>query len=119
MKTVNHYKVTILQSGESFFEKEVIKVALENERFIILDTDRFDKISKDKSYICSQLGKHSITVRTTETGYFKDHKEFGNGVFYSLYTDKNKRPTTIQKEIKEVLDEKYGYLATIDLSFIK
>ena len=121
MRTVNCYKVGILKSGENYFEKEKIGVALENDQWIVLDVENYDKITKNKNYEISysRIGVHTIYKRDNETGYFASHKTMGNGVFYSLYSETIKRPSTIQKEIEKFLDEKFGYLGSVDLSFIK
>ncbi len=121
MRTINHYKIGILKSGESYFEKEKVGVALENDQFIILDVPTFAKLTKNKSYEFSypRVGVHRIYKRDNETGSFANHRTMGNGVFYELYSESKKRPNTIRTEIEKFIDEKFGYLAKIDLSFIK
>lgn len=121
MRTINYYKVGILKNGESYFEQTEVGVALENDQWIVLDFRNFDKVTKDKNYEHSypRIGVHRIWKRDNETGYFSNHREWGNGVFYKLYSETKKRPSTIRKEIEAFLEEKFGYLASIDLSFIK
>lgn len=121
MKTINRYKVGILKNGVNYFEKEKIKIALENDQWIVLDVANYDKITKTKDYDFSypRVGVYKIRKKDNETGWFKDHREYGNGVFYELYSEKEKRTSTIKKEIKEFLNEKFGYLSNIDLSFVK
>jgi len=121
MRTINYYKVGILKSGKNYFEKEKIEVALENDQWIVLNVKNFDKITKTKDYDFSypRIGVHHIYKRDNETGYFANHKTMGNGVFYQLYSEKEKRPSTIQKEIENFINEKFGYLSSVDLSFVK
>lgn len=121
MKTINHYKVGILKNGKNYFEEEKIKVALENDQWMVLDNEHYDKITKNKhfKYSYPRIEVHDIYKKDNETGYLKNHKQFGNGVFYKLYSETKKRPSTIRKEIEKFLNEKFGYLCNIDLSFIK
>lgn len=121
MRTINYYKVGILKNGESYFEQSEIGVALENDQWIILDVYEFKKLTKTKDHEFSypRIGIQKIIKRDNETGYFKEHREWGNGVFYKLYSETKKRPSTIRKEIEMFIEEKFGYLGRIDLSFIK
>lgn len=114
MKTINHYEVEILKNGEKTFKREKIEVIAENEGWIVLNTRNYDRVTKTKTFeFCHcRLDKPRLTAREND-------KIFKNGVFYEFYSYGTKRATTIRKEIAKFIDDRYGYLAAIDLSFIK
>jgi hypothetical protein len=121
MKYLNEYTVRIMKSGDTHFEVKKVPILAENETWIVLDTEHYEKVTKSKTFdfIHSRVEHHKIYKKDNETGHFENDPLFGNGVFYKLHTRKTKRPATIRKEIKAFLDEKFGYLTNIDLSFIK
>lgn len=121
MRTIKLYRVGILKSGKSYFEQEEVEVAFENNQWIVLNDDVLTRLTKNQTYASTsdRIGYHKIWDKNEERGFFKDHKYYGNGIFYKLYSETNKRPQTIKKEIAKFIEEKFGYLGTIDLSFIK
>jgi hypothetical protein len=121
MKKINVYRVGILKSGEKYFETEQINIVAENKYFYCLETDLFTTIAKGKDYDSTheRIDRPHINKRENETGYFANHRRWGNGVFYILYTLGKKRPSTIRREISDFIQDKIGYLSSIDLSFIK
>lgn len=114
-ETLNCYKVCIPKdSGEPEFTKTKPVVLAENESWIVLDTRHYEKIAKSKDW------EFAYDVIERPKIYSRENDKYlGNGVFYSLHTRKTKRTSTIKKEIKKFIADKYGYLANIDLSFIK
>lgn len=121
MKTLNLYEVKIYFNPRYSFEKEEekfkvseVKVLAENEKFLCLEDDYFTKITKNKNWdkIYDTLNKPSISIRTKDS-------ILGEGIFYTLYTTKKKRISTIRKEIEKKIEDDLGSFFKIDLSFLE
>jgi len=114
MKKIKLYEVRILESGKNTFETKEYEVLAENDTWIVLNTNHFEKVTKTKTFeFCNcRIDKARIDIRTRD-------KLLGNGVFYKFFTYKTKKPSTIRNEINKRVSEEYGFLSNIDLSFIK
>jgi len=114
---IKRYEILIVHqpailAKNNVFEITNMKVLAENKKLIVFDNDQFKIIAKQKSWIYSQINKPTIVIYTNDSCY-------GNSVKYILYTDKNKRNSTIKKEIEKKLNDKYGWLIKeLDLNFI-
>ncbi|MBU3577536.1 hypothetical protein [Polynucleobacter sp. UK-Kesae-W10] len=117
MTTINHYRVEISDSSgiiekRNEFKCEKLNVLAENAEYLVVDDRCFTTLARSKSYIHSQLGKPSIHSYTGDTCW-------GNRITYTLYTETNKRASTIRGEIEAHVKEKYGFFASrMDLSII-
>lgn len=108
-------KPTHYSFQEDKFEVKPLKIIAQNDRYIVLDTPFFCKIEKPHKE------RHTLNgVLNRPHIRFKDPCSH-EGVFYTLYTDKSKRPSTIQKEIEKEAHKRYGWLFTeeLDLSILK
>lgn len=100
--------------NENIFKKEELKIAFENEHFIVLDEINPTKVTKSKDWeVCyDRLGKEKIEINLRPSTYW------GNGITYLLYSTTKVRPTTIKKKIQARIDKELGNLTSIDLSII-
>lgn len=114
------YKVVICQKAgilneEDSFDVDDVGILAQNDRYIVLSDSRFTKLDKkkDRTYNMNHVVDHpSISIYNNDSCY-------GSGVDYTLYTEKNKRTSTIKKEIKIAIQDKYGWLVNdIDFSFM-
>jgi hypothetical protein len=122
MKTINRYRVEIVSKQgiikqESFFKKQKESILAENDRLLVLDNEHFDRVSKrigDKTekLLFSVIDSPSVHFYTNDTC-------FGTKVCYTCYSFKAKKPSTIKKEIKGAVEEKFGSFFDLDLSIIK
>jgi len=119
MKKIKHYEVVIVQKEglmhkEHGFTIEDIEVVHENDYLWCLNTMHYATVAKGSKYESTshQIDKPSISFNIND-------KVWGSNIIYNLYTFKSKRPLTIQKEIAKAAEERYGFLANLDLSFIK
>ncbi len=102
----------ILREKNGFTISEV-EVIGENERRIVLKDEMFTRLEKKKSVCFESIDTPSIRL-------FTGDKCWGSGVMYCLYTFKNKKASTIKKEIENKILSKYGYfMRGIDLSMVK
>ena len=99
---------------ESFFKIDEIDIVAENEWLWCLGTMHFATIAKG-----SQYGTTSRKIDKPSISFQMNDKVWGSNIEYNLYTFKTKRPSTIRKEIKKAVDEKFGFFMELDLSFIK
>lgn len=119
MKQIKHYRVEVtdpanhgLIGGDKKFEVTTFNVIGENDKYVAIDDYRFTSIKKEKSDWDAALDKPSISL-------YANDRCWGTRVSYSLYTEKNKRASTIKKEIEAAIEKKYGFFARgFDLSFI-
>ena len=116
--TVDIYSHRKYSSDVDKFEVKEVEVLGENEDYLVLNDHFFTKLQKSKKgyAIHSVLGKESINIRDG-SGLCGD--VLGRGVFYVLYSYSKKRPGTIKKEIEKAIQDKYGWMTSIDLSVIK
>ena len=119
IKIIYEYDVSMyINSGrrdhKSGFNIIEHKIAVQNDRMIVLNSEFFTQLDKKgKSYIRYVLNRHDITCRTGDTTI---DDLLGRGVFYKLYTAKKVRRSTIEKQIKDFIRNKYGWL-TSDLDY--
>lgn len=100
---------------EDKYEVKDLSVGLENDTLLVLINDNFTRVRKKGKECFSYpiLGKPSISVYNNDSLY-------GDAIHYTLYSATNKRPSTIQKEIRAKVKEKFGsFFGDIDLSIIK
>ena len=114
MKYLNKYEVKITTSGKTEFLKSKVNILDQNETWIVLKTPHYEKIAKSKTweFAYNILNKPRIYSNTND-------KVLENGIFYTLYTTKTKRSSTIKNQIDKYIHDKYSYLKNVDLSFIK
>lgn len=93
------------------FEQTVVDVALQNEKYMIIDDDYFTKISFANEYVCLSLNKPSI--------FLSPNEDLLANISYTLYSDRKRRASTIRKEIDSEIKKKYGNFFKADLSIIK
>ena len=119
MKKLFYHRVAIYKKPVRFsFDKDefitkTVDVLAENEMYIVLNDAYFTKLELTGDGVCySRVGKESICVR------IHDHS-LGKGVFYTLYSEKRRRPSTIKRHIEKHIANKYGWLlGELDLSII-
>ena len=99
---------------ENKFKTKDLEILKQRGDIICLDDDYFPtvNVSGKKDIVRSNIAVASI-------GFNLDCKIWGTSITYRLYTQKNKRPATIRKEIDRAREEKFGSLFAVDLSFIK
>lgn len=99
---------------ESKFFIEEVEVLAENENLLVLNNSRFTRLEKSGKYDWHDVvGKARISIRTNDS-------ILGDGVFYALYSEKRKRPSTIKKAIQAKIAREYGWLTHgLDLSIIR
>lgn len=103
--------------GRSKYEVTEFNVIGENERFIVIDDERFTTIEKsgdeEKFRLYALLNKPSTSV-------FCNDSCWGSGVWYKLYSYECATPSRIRADIRAKIKKKVGFfMDKIDLSFIK
>lgn len=109
-----------MKSGNKEFLHDKVEYIAENDLWIVLNNDHFDKITKSDifEFAHKMIEKPKISIKDG-TGFFENDPAIGNGIYYDLYTRKTKRASAIRNEIVDFIKKRYGYLRDIDLSFIK
>jgi len=111
-ETINYYRVefadeTGIIKSEKTYKKTKQKILAKNDNYICLEDFRFTSLE------IKEIGKPSIFS-------YANDRVWGNRVTYTLYSYKNVRPSTIKRQIKSHIKEKYGFFTKdIDLSFIE
>lgn len=84
-----------------------INILAQNERYIVLNDDCFTKIEKKGDGICwSALNKEQISFKNC----------LGEqGVFYTCYSEKKRRPVSIKNAIHKKAEREYGWLFSNEL----
>lgn len=114
---IYYHRLEIYKQPTKFYNHDSYKVEelhllAENDRYMVFNDMHFTKIEKlgdGRVYSC--LNKPSI--------YFKDVLG-SQGIFYSVYTEKRMRPSTIKAQIKRKAEKEYGWLLaeSLDLSIL-
>lgn len=121
MTQLYHYNLRVYRKPTSYsferdeFKREVLDVLAQNDKYIVLNDSHFTKLEKrggENYRLYPTLNKPHI--------YFKDVLN-AEGIFYSLYSTAQKRTPTIEREIREAAQEKYGWLFSdeLDLSILR
>ena len=117
MKVLNHYEVKILKdrSYPDKFTTEYYSVKLENEKEVVIERyGKFWILDKEEKASGSNdvIGVKSISEWRLGLSSL-------DGIHYSCYTYEIKNPVKIKAEIESFIKEKYGYLFSVNLDFIK
>ena len=109
---VRIYKKPAERYHKDCFEIKKVVIIAENDNYIVIDDAYFTRISKKKSYCDTCLNVEKINIRT-------ENHILGDGVFFTLYSEKKLRPSTIKRHIEKKIIAQYGWLNNdIDLSII-
>lgn len=116
MKKINLYSVEIIKDprwGNKFVKQEY-EVGLENEKYVVIKDLHFTILDKkgDRSSSHHIIGNPSVSE-------WKTGLDSLDGIHYTLWTYKTKRPETIKREIQAFVEERFGYISNINLDFIK
>ena len=115
---IYYYNVKIYKNPSRLWQNEFktseFTPLAENEDFIVFNDRYYTKIAKTETWGRSyhQINKSSVAIHHADS-------VLKSGVFYTLYSEKPKRPATIKKEITAKLNKEMGFLTSIDLSIIK
>lgn len=111
---VKEYVLCIPFDKECLYKKErsitpYNVLGVNGDRFVI-DDEFFTRLEIRKSIINDALDKPKISIRTKE--------RFFNSLRYTLFTQKNKKWSTIRREIEAKIEQEFGALMQIDLDFV-
>lgn len=116
---VTHYRVKmVFQAGRieekgNTFTENTYSIVAENNEYVCLNDYCFTSIKKKGNRDTETiLGKKLIYSHIND-------RFWGTQITYTLYTDKKKRKSTIKREIKNYIDEKFSFLDNIDMSFLE
>lgn len=117
MKEINKIEIVIvLKPGiirnMERAQRNAIQVIAENENYYCLNDDSFSSIRKTGDRFYTVIDRPSISFHIND-------KCFGSQIWYTCYTFKNKKATTIIKEIESAVLEKFGSFQNIDLTFLR
>ena len=119
MSKIHHYRVEVTDPAnpgilgkERSFKAEMLSVVAENAKYLVLDNDHFTRVRKEKYDYDTCLNKPEISLHANDSVW-------GNRVTYTLYATKDKRRSTIRREIEAAIERKYGFFVRgFNLSFI-
>lgn len=97
---------------EDKFEVKEKSVLAQNDKYLVLNDDYFTKLEKKgDGVVWSRIDTPSISFRDCLSQ---------DGIFFTLYSTKPRRISTIKGMIKRKADEKYGWLfsESLDLSIM-
>lgn len=119
MKKLFYHRVQIYKKPTPSYRKDKfeiteVEILAENDHLIIINNYHFTRLEKKGSGICHPIpNRERIDIRCKDD-------ILGDGVFYTLYSDKKSRPSTIKLHIEKEIYKKFGWLVNdIDLSIIK
>lgn len=109
------YKVQIYkdQAKEKEFKIDQYPIAFQNDKYIILNDSILTKLEKENSkYRSNPTPGHPVIFSMMESTKWES-------IVYTLYSVTAVKPEKIKKQLNTWLQNKYGWLSSIDLDFIK
>jgi len=116
---IYYHRLEIYQSPTKYsfqtdqYKVEEKEVVVENDKYIVFNDAAFTKIAKSgDGFVWGVLNKEVVSFRDCLGA---------KGIFYTLYTNRKVRPSTIERHIREKANKEYGYLFSnkLDLSILK
>jgi hypothetical protein len=117
MKTISCYEVKILKdtSYENSFEVKSFDVIAENEREAVVEkAGRFTILDKKET----SYGMNPV-IGVKSISEWKLGLSSTDGIHYTLYSYRFKPASKVRAEIETFIKEKYSYLFSVNLDFIK
>jgi hypothetical protein len=99
--------------GKSCYRVQTVTVLAENDTNLCIDDVVYTTLSKKAGSSYARVGVPNISAYASDPVW-------GNRVFYSLYTEKRVRESTIESQIQTFIRTKFGFfLCGVDLSCIQ
>lgn len=116
---IYYYKVEISDNSgvlglRNEFNMTEYEVIAQNDSYLVINDFAFTTLSKsDKKSFYDCIGKHRIRL-------YANDKIWGNAIYYTEYSEKPIKASTIRSRIEKEILKKYSFfLGQIDLSVIK